>query len=185
MKICSRCKTDPVVSYSKSWCKVCLNASQKRVKKRHRENGKCPCGRQPESGKKICQKCLDYRRIRRTTLREKGLCPICGKSTSGKSNCARCLGRMAVKREEVKREVFESYGGAKCACCGNHFLDHLELDHIHGNGGEHRRQPGNWEGNALYRKLRRMKYPSGYQVLCANCNKAKSYRGVCKCQQGL
>ena len=65
-----------------------------------------------------------------------------------------------------------------CNCCGEHeFLIFLSIDHItnrknttHGEG---------YVGTQMYRYLRRSGYPPGYQVLCINCNSAKSDSGIC------
>jgi len=56
----------------------------------------------------------------------------------------------------------------------------LSLDHVNGHGDEPRNKYGHHLGGMqLYVKLRRMKYPEGYQVLCFNCNCAKGFYGVC------
>jgi hypothetical protein len=72
----------------------------------------------------------------------------------------------------------DAYGG-HCACCGETELVFLSLDHLNDNGAEHRRQlrEEGINGNGLYRRLRQLDYPSGYQVLCFNCNWAKSHGG--------
>ena len=85
----------------------------------------------------------------------------------------------------VKEEVLGHYSKKLsnsdvpcCNCCGEHeFLIFLSIDHItdrknvtHGKG---------YTGTQLYRYLRRNGYPSGYQVLCINCNSAKSDSGIC------
>jgi hypothetical protein len=72
----------------------------------------------------------------------------------------------------LKLGVFAAYGGAKCVGCG--FEDHraLNLDHIAGGGSEHRR---NSPSGTIYLQLKRLGYPEGYQVLCANCNSIKKY----------
>ena len=50
----------------------------------------------------------------------------------------------------------------------------LTIDHINGNGGEHRRQifgkrKGAGGGCSFYRWLKNNNYPEGYQVLCFSC----------------
>ena len=86
---------------------------------------------------------------------------------------------------KVKEEVLGHYSKKLsnsdvpcCNCCGEHeFLIFLSIDHItdrknvtHGKG---------YAGTRMYRYLRRNGYPSGYQVLCINCNSAKSDSGIC------
>lgn len=83
-------------------------------------------------------------------------------------------------RAVLKREVIEGYGGA-CVCCGTTLLVHLTIDHIDGGGRRERLTNG---GAGVYRRLRREGFPSGYQVLCFNCNSAKHMLGRCPCQDG-
>jgi hypothetical protein len=66
-----------------------------------------------------------------------------------------------------------AYGGYKCAWCGIDEPLVLALDHINNDGNEHRKQIGSTGGAKLYKWLRDNKYPSGFQVLCMNCNHAK------------
>lgn len=86
---------------------------------------------------------------------------------------------------KLKRQVMDAYGG-KCACCDESELVFLTIDHIDGNGAEHRREmgakragEGRWgqAGAPTYRWLRDNNFPSGFQVLCANCNCGKQWNG--------
>lgn len=91
--------------------------------------------------------------------------------------------RARAEQRAVRAAVIEGYGGA-CACCGNDFMPHLTLDHVNGNGNEHRRTENS---RVLYRRLRRMLregQPNDpmFQVLCWNCNLAKHHYGFCGCQ---
>ena len=65
-----------------------------------------------------------------------------------------------------------------CACCGENFSHKfLTLDHIKGKKSMgHKRGFG---GEKIYRWAKRNDFPSGLQVLCWNCNAAKSNKGVC------
>jgi hypothetical protein len=50
----------------------------------------------------------------------------------------------------------------------------LSIDHINGNGAEHRRElkrttGGSTGGHDFYRWLKNNNFPDGYQVLCMNC----------------
>ena len=69
---------------------------------------------------------------------------------------------------QIKRVVLTYYGGGKCACvrCGFDDIRALSIDHIAGNGAEHRRKVG--MGNS-FRWLKSHNYPKGYQSLCMNC----------------
>ena len=96
---------------------------------------------------------------------------------------AREAKRARVKRREDRVAALTAYGGA-CACCGEKREPFLVLDHINGDGAEHRRamQPNRGAhppaGYRTYQWLRLRGYPPGLQVLCANCNMAKE-RGTC------
>lgn len=84
-------------------------------------------------------------------------------------------------RADLKREVLEHYSGgaAQCAKCGFDDIRALCIDHINGNGAEHRRTMNTTSsrgaGTAIYTWLRKNNYPSGFQVLCSNCNRIKEH----------
>lgn len=80
-----------------------------------------------------------------------------------------------------REQVFEAYGGYKCACCGETEPMFLSIDHIDNNGAEERRS-GLYAGSGIgfYQWLRKSGFPPGYQVLCMNCNTGKHKNGgVC------
>jgi len=82
----------------------------------------------------------------------------------------------------LKKTVFQYYseGTMKCACCGETTFSLLTLDHINNDGAEHRRQLNVGGGLTFYRRLKKLGYPPGYQVLCWNCNSGKAINnGVC------
>jgi hypothetical protein len=54
----------------------------------------------------------------------------------------------------------------------------LQIDHVNNDGAEHRKQLGRG-GSRLYQWLRKHNFPTGFQVLCANCNRGKALLGVC------
>lgn len=80
------------------------------------------------------------------------------------------------RTKQLKAATVARYGG-RCACCGETELDFLSIDHINGGGKKHMAKIG--FGSGFYYWLKRNGYPSGYQVLCFNCNHAKSICGVC------
>lgn len=80
----------------------------------------------------------------------------------------------------LKIETFEAYGGSTCRCCGNAELEALTLDHVNGGGEADRRTRNTTSGSNFYRVLRQGGYPSGFQVLCFNCNCGRARNGgVC------
>jgi len=69
--------------------------------------------------------------------------------------------------------------GPKCACpgCDERRVEFLVIDHINGGGTAHRRQ--GYYGRSLYKYLRKRNFPSGFRVLCWNCNCSLGMYGQC------
>lgn len=90
----------------------------------------------------------------------------------------------AKRRERIRFTILDHYSNHtfRCVCCGEHEVDFLTIDHIAGNGSKHRREIfGNprLAGGNFYQWLWHQKLPSGFQVLCSNCNFSKGKHGVC------
>lgn len=115
----------------------------------------------------------------REDWKDRGLCSSCAspKEDLNKATCYTCLQRSKDRDLSLKKEVFEHYGGLVCACigCGIHNINVLELDHINGGGNAERKTVGS--GKTFYKYLKKNKYPAGYRVLCANCNKGRWVHG--------
>ena len=89
------------------------------------------------------------------------------------------------RRIEVKDRAFAGYGGYKCACCGESETQFLTIDHVNNDGAEHKRKWNLRTGEEVYRWLIKHDFPSGFQVLCMNCNWGKRYNnGVCPHKAG-
>ena len=77
-------------------------------------------------------------------------------------------------RSQLKYEVFSKYskGSPKCNNCQETIFQFLTINHILGRKiqGHSRKMVG----TTLYSWLKRNEYPSGYEVLCFNCNLAES-----------
>lgn len=82
----------------------------------------------------------------------------------------------AVKRNaKLRQQIIEIYGN-KCACCGESELDFLAIDHINGDGNEHRKT---FKGS-IYLWLKKYNYPKkSFRVLCHNCNMATRFNKIC------
>lgn len=80
--------------------------------------------------------------------------------------------------DRLKRDVIEHYGG-KCSCCGESEFIFLCVDHINNNGNEHRKVLKSKSGYSFYLWIKRNEYPDDLQILCWNCNSAKSILGKC------
>ena len=86
---------------------------------------------------------------------------------------------------KLKNEVFSEYSRRDsnsdvpcCKCCGeNEFLIFLTIDHI--TNRKNTKHKKGLSGNGLYKYLKKENCPPGYQVLCFNCNSAKSDSGIC------
>jgi hypothetical protein len=121
------------------------------------------CGskkRKPKKGYRLCSKCLKvklthYYRNRPTKL-------------------------SANKRyvQKLKTAAFNAYGGPVCLCCKEEHEEFLTIDHINGDGAEHRKEIGR-STYKLYLWLRNSGYPPGFRVLCMNCNFSYGMRGYC------
>lgn len=72
---------------------------------------------------------------------------------------------------------YSPHGEIQCACCGESWPIFLGIDHLDGQGARHREEVG--RGAELHRWLKKTGYPSGFQVLCFNCNFAKHRKGQC------
>ena len=82
------------------------------------------------------------------------------------------------RSRERKLEVLSKYGG-HCKCCGEKEILFLSIDHIDGGGSKHRKKLGIQSGEPFYRWLVKNNFPSGFQVLCFNCNMAKGFHNKC------
>ncbi len=97
-----------------------------------------------------------------------------------KCYCRGCSGKYTKKyskRIRIEALVHYSGGTPKCSCCSLTELEFLCLDHINNDGKEDRKKWG--LGSRFYRMLKRENYPPYLQVLCFNCNFAKSVYGEC------
>jgi hypothetical protein len=90
--------------------------------------------------------------------------------------------REVARRGQGKlRAVVLAHYGRACACCGG--TKRLTIDHIEGNGTQHRAelfgrpQGVTWQ---FYRWLIREGFPGGYQTLCGPCNSSKGDGDRCR-----
>ena len=75
--------------------------------------------------------------------------------------------------------VYNELGNA-CACCGETEKAFLCVDHVKGDGAEHRKSVT--PGITLYRTIRNEGFPRDkYQLLCRNCNWSKGPGPEGKC----
>lgn len=80
------------------------------------------------------------------------------------------------------RKIVLSHYGNKCTCCGEETPEFLCIDHVNNDGAEQRKKYG-LQGNNFYRWVIKKNFPKDLQVLCHNCNMAKSFYGQCPHQR--
>ena len=82
----------------------------------------------------------------------------------------------AVKDSQVRERIivlqYYSQGFMCCELCKEDNIDVLTIDHILGNGASHRKKLGgkNSSGHKTYHWLIKNGFPSGFRILCRNCN---------------
>jgi len=140
----------------------------------------------------------------------KGLCAKCGRRKVAKNSnrhCGTCLRQMreaararrakdpaahaAAAREwyqQTRLRIIDHYtqGTRTCACCGlDDGHEFLCLDHVNGDGSEHRKTLKASSGAKLFSWIIRNNFPDTIQVLCYNCNCAKGFSsdGICPHQR--
>ena len=76
--------------------------------------------------------------------------------------------------QKIRIDCLKHYskGSLKCAKCGYGDLRALTIDHICGDGYEHRKKI---KTRQIGHYLKSHNYPEGYQVLCMNCQMIKKY----------
>jgi hypothetical protein len=79
----------------------------------------------------------------------------------------------------LKEAVYQAYGGG-CTCCGETEPLFLSVDHVHGNGYDHRLMGKNCRGDMLYKWIIDNNFPADFQLLCMNCNWGRGRNnGIC------
>jgi hypothetical protein len=95
----------------------------------------------------------------------------------GEANRERLVARRKQQHIALRIETLNAYGGVRCACCGVTDLIFLALDHIADDGPARQKAGEHRAGVRLYKALKDAGFPPGFQVLCFNCNWAKSHGG--------
>lgn len=118
------------------------------------------------------------------SMSDRWVCGVCGASYvpigGNQKYCWSCLSETSTSlrtRQHFKLKVISYYSNGKvcCAICGNADINLLSIDHINGGVGRYRKEGS---GQALYHFLANHNYPEGFQVLCLNCNRAKSITNI-------
>lgn len=109
--------------------------------------------------------CFNCNSARATYGDDAVLAALCGYEFHGhKLNCEK------QRRIGEKEAILDHYGDccSNCNCTGFVFLT---IDHMDGGGKKHRAVIG----NNIYRWLAKESFPSGYRILCWNCNVARNF----------
>jgi hypothetical protein len=178
------CRCGKPVKAGRKMCGACGAKHVKEVSEAYRRNieaGLCGCGQPRVEGCSKCERCKP--RFKRATAikRQKGICYRCTKpAREGGVLCGTCLAygarQGAYTTIHRKKAVMDHYGG-KCVCCGEMAIEFLSIDHVNNDGAEHRKTV--LGQGRIYPWLVQQGFPSGFQVLCMNCNTAKGFYGEC------
>src|SRR6267142_5154280 len=87
------------------------------------------------------------------------------------------IAKQTAYRQRIKDACYAAYGGYICKCCEITEKSVLCLDHIENDGYKNRKEIGYRGGIGVYLWIVRNNFPSGFQVLCYNCNQSKRING--------
>lgn len=111
--------------------------------------------------------------------------PLSNRRAGFEGRCRTCKSIQNRNRYQTYRlEALRHYAGGEpaCACCRETTVEFLTFDHMNGGGAKHRESlRGKAASFALW--LKNNGYPSGYRVLCMNCNLAVGVYGTCPHQR--
>lgn len=156
----------------------------KQLRQNRLDNGLCGrCGKNPiVTGLVVCETCQFKKRANRDRQISNGKCQDCGvASLATKTRCINCKIKVDQGWKKRKAIVYNAYGGFNCSCCGETEEAFLSIDHINNDGAEQRRN--GQRGASIYPWLIKHGFPSGYQILCHNCQWGKRTYGICPHQQ--
>ena len=167
-------------------CQKCL--SRRTMSRSNKKSGICiHCQNKTAPNSSRCKDCLaknakQCKRWRQNNILN-GLCSCGAEPKLGCNSCQACIDA-AVRRNRntmirLRQTVFTHYG-VSCVCCNISTIEFLSLDHIDGNGARHRKIVGH--GKTFYRWAVK-NLPIDLQVLCFNCNCAKSTDLCCPHKQ--
>lgn len=158
-----------------------LEESRKRRARYKLEGRCCSCGKLNDTqSKSVCSSCMvratEIGQETRTRRKQNGLCEHCDSpQEKGRKSCKKHLEIFRQRHSQRKQKVIDHYG-SKCRCCGESRVDFLQVDHVLDDGHIHRKMVK----NTIYGFLIKNKFPSGFQLLCANCNQGKKFNdGFC------
>jgi hypothetical protein len=187
--LCQACGYERAAE-GKTLCQLCLDIrkrnSEKSIIAKLKALACTRCGgARDKIDKRICGSCRERdiagaieKKRRHEAESGAPICPRCKirPGAPGWSYCEICIGRSKHYRDSLKADVIAGYGGV-CKCCGEAEPQFLTIDHVNGGGSAHKKAVGS--NQQIYSYLRANNYPTGYQLLCSNCNSAKGAFGIC------
>ena len=153
------------------------------------------CHNIPESGKRLCRRCLDRANRKRKERISSGLCNNCNRpAVEGCQACEPCrqrrheyakANRLTIMAHRRYREIVLNYYGKRCACCGETNPVFLTIDHINGRqNAPERKQTGYNVSTRIARAIIMGKPRTDIRILCFNCNCGRQRNGgVCPHQE--
>ena len=81
------------------------------------------------------------------------------------------------RAQQKRRRAYLDHYGTKRECCGETITEFLNIDHLSRGGTAERKRLGG--GDNANRKRMKQGFPSGFQVLCYNCNCSLGHYGYC------
>jgi hypothetical protein len=202
--LCSSCNRQAVPGRTRCEVHLAKSAEQTRTRNARTQTlGVCSrCKKRPSrDGKKYCADCLKYCNSKtkaayqadHTKQKEASArwynvqkarkkCPQCHERDAVEGNvcCEECQqyhrDKGKLRQAERKRIVLAHYG-TTCKCCGlEKAPEFLQVDHVDGGGRQHLKEIGQ---SRLYAWLIQNNFPTGFQVLCAECNFAWGHSDCC------
>ena len=163
------------INGGKFWLCKCLCGNNTKASKWHllrNKRASCGCRTKIIKNTCICKKCNEEKPIGEFYVRKQG--------RMSSYTCKSCIMKRITERSRQARiKVVDHYGG-KCACCGETHKEFLAIDHINGGGNKHRKEN---KIHSLHKWLIRHNYPSGFRILCNNCNFSLGAFGYCPHQK--
>jgi hypothetical protein len=164
-----------------------LRRKQAKRRKERKQQGVCQvCCVKTQPNTNYCESCRFLRIEKQKSLTEirkiNNQCIECNKHKSDTEiyqHCDDCRLKKKIERHKIRQIILDHYG-QKCNCsCGCNTTNprHLTLDHIENNGAAHRKEVGT--SLYFYRWVIKNNFPDDLQILCFNCNCAKSNYGGC------
>lgn len=161
VKKCLKCQKEILVHFNSKYCQDCVKIAKKEATFRHYH-------KYPEKSKEASKKWL---KAHPNYSKEKYK-----KYLKEKLNYRERINNYARNHFKKNRLKVLNHYGAKCACCGETQMEFLAVDHKNNDGNKHRKEIGYVN---IYAWIIRNKYPTTFQILCHNCNLARSFYGEC------